>query len=105
MSDESPLPSNCKYVEMGHKSITVSVTGDEDWLDEAQFEDVEMEEYPWPQMDKKKILFEKGDYIPLEVAERCWEGLNDRVICKDGNHNFISQGRNVPFEQDESIYH
>lgn len=103
MDEESALPDNCQYVEVGRKWITVPVDSDETWLDDPEFEDVEIEDHS-ARHTMGKVRFEEGDHIPLVVAEKVFEAYKDRLILKDGNHSEISRGKHVNVDN-QNHYH
>jgi hypothetical protein len=102
--EEVAFPENMKYVEVGRGEISVPVDGDEDWLDEPEFEDYEIEPRLRDPNHEGTIRFKKGDYLPLTVAEDVFPAYKDILVLKGGNHQEISRGVNVDVDTSEKIH-
>lgn len=102
--EEDVLPENCRYVKVGHDEIAVRVNGDEDWLDEPEFEGCEIEPAPGLRRAEGQLRFEEGDQLPLDVAREVWSAFSDRLVALDGNHSLISRGANVAAADNDRIH-
>ncbi len=69
--NDDPLPEGTEKVHAVRKELPVGIQGDEDWLDEFGFGEV----------DTRTVVFEPGEEIPLSVARRCWEAFSDSGLA------------------------
>jgi hypothetical protein len=96
----SDLPDGTEYVRVLYSSISVRLSPDD------VPEDVEAREIQHTRSDSVQAVFQEGDNLPCDVAERCWSAFNDRLAAYDEDGNRLdTPSRNEEQGFDTALFH